>query len=94
MLLLVGQNILHPVNHTSTDFQEDRSPANRSPALQGALRDIPSLGQLLLIDVVTDEFGVVHGFAPLRCFRHERFLLRRYQVNSAVGGCLIPVSSV
>gem|GEM_PF-6588046 len=68
MLLLVGQDILHTVDHTAADFQEDWSPAYGTPALQGALRDIPSLGQLLLVDVVTVEFGVVHGFGSSALF--------------------------
>jgi hypothetical protein len=92
VLILVGQDVFHPVNHTATDFKEKRPPANGPPTFQSSLGKVPSVSELLLIDVIAGEFGMVHGFAPLRCFRHERFLLRSYQVNSAVDGCVVPES--
>ncbi len=45
----------------------------------------PALSELLLMDMIAGELGMVHGFAPLRCFRHEYFLVRSYQVTGAVG---------
>ena len=41
-----------------------QSPAN----VQSPLGKIPAVSELLLIDVIAGEFGMVHGFAPLRCF--------------------------
>ncbi len=37
---------------------------------------------------------MAHGFAQLCCLQRGHFMLRNYRVNSAVGGCLMPVSSV
>jgi hypothetical protein len=31
MLLLIGQDVLHPVNHATTDFKEER-PATNAPS--------------------------------------------------------------
>jgi len=79
MLLLVGQDVFHPVNDTATDFKEERPPSNDAPTLQSPLGEVSAVSELLLIDVVTGEFWMVHGFAPLRC----------YQVNSEVDGYLV-----
>lgn len=69
MLLLVGQDVLYPVDHAPTDFEKKRPPANGPPTLQSPFGKIPAISELLLIDVVAGEFWMVHGFAPLRCFR-------------------------
>ena len=84
MLLLVGQNVFHPVDHAATDFKEERLPANGTPTFQSPLGKIPAISELLLIDVVAGEFWMVHGFALLRCFRHERFLSLGYPVEYSV----------
>lgn len=81
MLLLVGQDIFHPADDAATDFTEERSPADGAPTLHSPLGEIPVVGELLLIDVVTGEFWMVLRFAPRRCFRHERFVSPSYQVE-------------
>jgi hypothetical protein len=81
VLPLVGQDVFHPVNYTTTDFKEERLQANGAPTLQSPLGKIPAVSELLLIDVVAGEFWMVHGFAPLRYFRHERFVSPSYQVE-------------
>ena len=81
MLLLIGQNVFHPVNHATTNFKEERPPANGPPTFQSPFGKVAAVSELLLIDVVAGEFWMVHGFAPLRCFRHERFVSPSYQVE-------------
>ena len=68
MLLLVDQDVLHPANHTATDFKEERPPANGPPALQSMFGKIPAVRELLLIEVVAGEFWMVHGFRSVALF--------------------------